>query len=124
MFEREGAEILRKAADHIETYGLNQDGGYVAHGAPLYGKERYQRPCCALGAIDAVMFTDEDEHGRLSGGGSVQARLLASNTLAALVHAKYDTHQGVPSWNDAPTTTQDDVTSTMREAAQKLEQAA
>lgn len=90
---RKEAQVLRKAADHIERVGL--------HKGTLYedDQNRDSSPCCIIGALDWV------EHDWMP-------------TLSLLEH-----HLGTvaPRWNDEDDQTTESVVRRLREVAAQVE---
>lgn len=111
------SEILEGAAAYIEEHGLSK-GAYFRHRnnrvALQTDNEDWsgfvarvsQKGCraCALGGME------------IAAEGSVPAVQVASTYLEDVLTAT-NTHTTIPTWNDAKTTTQDQVVAAIRQAA-------
>jgi hypothetical protein len=102
------ADNVRRAADHIERTGLHKgessDWTQVANGA-RWGTEVVEKgiPCCALGAVWAY-------NADLTPVGIDEFFLQRATGYAS-----------IPSWNDAPERTAEEVVAFLREFADSLE---
>lgn len=115
---------LLRAADHIEKYGLNQDGKYFAPG--MTGKPREECSACVYGALAVAsgsgIFAYLDDEGGMEDPYNVNA-LDEPIRSAADVLEEYLTSQGlgedgIIEWNDdTENTTPESVVRALRNAA-------
>jgi len=104
-------QVLRAAADHIETVGLNQDGHYYRSGVEAPDS---QRPCCVVGAIRVVT-----PRVSLFVGESASRDALAA-VARDLGYGERYAHDRIVAWNDDPQITQEVVLRRMRATADRL----
>lgn len=111
--DQEAREILAEAAEYIAEHGWNQ-GGYV---------DKETGGVCALGAIwsarDGVLFTKtyatDPETGRYQDSQYLKEIRACNSALFLLTQHLGSTH--IPSWNDMPERTAEDVILALKGAA-------
>jgi hypothetical protein len=107
------ADILDRAADHIDTVGWHQGEVYDPYQRP--DKPTSECRVCALGAINVAL------HGspQFPLGPKAEGALDAHG-VAAYVERRLDYDDELATWNDMEGRTQDEVTAALREAAAEL----
>jgi aryl carrier-like protein len=105
------ADVLDRAADHIETVGWWQGALYdheQAISTPLD-----QCAVCAMGALNVAL------HGTPHFARELQANEPTAHDVAELIEQGLDGVE-LADWNDRPGRTQDDVTALLRRTADEL----
>ena len=116
------ADVLDKAADHIDAVGWYQ--GYLYDGTQAdEGTPKTECRACVVGAINFAVY------GSLTcpqdaTGAQVALAYAAEDRLLDHIQAESGDRNSIPGWNDYPNTTADDVTAALRAAAANLRGAA
>jgi hypothetical protein len=105
------ADILDKAADHIETVGWFQGGLYDMYRDPA--KPPTECRVCAMGAINVA----------LHGSPLFPPYGDDAHDIAEYVERRLGADAEMATWNDMPGRTQDEVTAVFRETAAELRSA-
>jgi hypothetical protein len=107
----QAADLLDRAAQHIERYGWAQDCWYVREPDRL----PWESPACASGAVYLAAGIDPYRFG--PHGGREDPTVLARSILA-----EYLDSTSVALWNDDWATTKNKVVTSLREAARQARQ--
>lgn len=103
------AEIIRKAADHIEQVGLHKGNMFKG------GVMRDDVPCCTLGAFAIVTGEPFGEAGLEAEVAVVEALGLKPTEPGEFAH------RPLPAWNDRPSQRKGKLVAALRRAADKVE---
>jgi hypothetical protein len=108
------ADVLRRAADHIDRHGFNQGSYYDNPTGP-------HPAACAAGGIAIASFGEPVPMPEIGEYPGPELYSRALGWLQSYLDANLGTYRGEPigvySWNDSPDTTGIDVTDMLRAAA-------